>query len=156
MSAQNGSAVRNEKNLEKCVDCRFPSHLLYQVLYVAVLLQLPINRLRNSDPGSHSRHSSLPPPSPLRSVPSWLSLEELSSFFPRRLASNCAYGTHARRFPASHFLHKKKMAHSAGLELAKSALVATRLNHWTNGGAGLQRYWSHWMVTLGGHMKWSH
>ena len=32
-----------------------------------------------------------PPASPLRYVPSFLSREEISIFFPRRLASNCAY-----------------------------------------------------------------
>ena len=32
-----------------------------------------------------------PPPSPLRHVPSFLSREEVSIFFPRRLASNCTY-----------------------------------------------------------------
>ena len=32
-----------------------------------------------------------PPPSPLRYVPLFLSREEFSNLFPRRLASNCAY-----------------------------------------------------------------
>ena len=32
-----------------------------------------------------------PPPFPLRHVPSFLSREEFSIFFPRRLASNCTY-----------------------------------------------------------------
>ena len=36
-------------------------------------------------------HIAGPPPSPLRYVPSFISREELSIFFPRRLASNCAY-----------------------------------------------------------------
>ena len=35
--------------------------------------------------------AGLPPPSPLRHVPSYLSREEVSIFFPRRLASNCTY-----------------------------------------------------------------
>ena len=64
----------------------FSSHL--PGIVFALLLQL--STLRNSDPGSHSRHFS-PPPSPLRWTPSFLSREELSTFCPRRLAPNRAY-----------------------------------------------------------------
>ena len=35
--------------------------------------------------------AGLPPPSPLRYLPSFLSREQFSIFFPRRLASNCTY-----------------------------------------------------------------
>ena len=45
---------------------------------------------RNSDPGLHSRHIS-PLPTTVRALLPFLSREGFSTFFPRRLVSNCAY-----------------------------------------------------------------
>ena len=64
----------------------------YPIYYPRTTLALPPSN--NSDPGSHSGPSS---PSPLRYVSSFLSREEFSIFFPRRLASNCAFVPHAAR-----------------------------------------------------------
>ena len=58
----------------------------------ALLFSLPSSR--NSDPGSHSRLFS--PPTHYGSCLAFLSREDFSSFFPRRLASNWLL-THARR-----------------------------------------------------------
>ena len=55
----------------------------------ALLFSLPPINSRNSDPGSHSRLFS--PPTHYGSCLAFLSRENFSSFFPRRLASNCAY-----------------------------------------------------------------
>ena len=60
----------------------FPSHLLS-----SPFCSLPPSR--NSDPGSHSRLFS--PPTHYGSCLAFLSREDFSSLFPRRLASNCAY-----------------------------------------------------------------
>ena len=60
----------------------FPSHLLS-----SPVCSLPSSR--NSDPGSHSRPFS--PPTHYGSCLAFLSREDFSSFFPRRLASNCAF-----------------------------------------------------------------
>ena len=63
----------------------FPSHLLSSPFY-----SLPPSR--NSDPGSHTIHSRLFfPPTHCGSCHPFLSREDFVSFFPRRLASNCAY-----------------------------------------------------------------
>ena len=53
----------------------------------ALLFSLPPSR--NSDPGSHSMLFS--PPTHYGSCLVFLSREDFSSFFPRGLASNCAY-----------------------------------------------------------------
>ena len=85
------SQSQHELTLKVCphVDpvfvCLFPYHLLH----FSQLLQLP--PIHNSDPASHSGHSS--PPSSLRCVPSLLSRKESDIFFPRRLASKCALYT---------------------------------------------------------------
>ena len=53
----------------------------------ALLFSLPSSR--NSDPGSHGRLFSPPPHYGMRHA--FLSRQDFSSFFTRRLASNCAY-----------------------------------------------------------------
>ena len=60
-------------------------HPIYTIF--ALLFSLPPSR--NSDPGSHSRLFS--PPTYYGSGLEFLSREDLSSFFPRRLTSDCAY-----------------------------------------------------------------
>ena len=60
-----------------------PPHLLSSPFFCSLLPSL------NSSPGSHSR-LFLPPPR-YGSCLAFLSREESSFFFPRRLASNCAY-----------------------------------------------------------------
>ena len=54
--------------------------LFFPFIVFALLLQLP--PFRKSEPGSHDGHSA---PSPLRRMPSLLSRQEFSIFFPRRL-----------------------------------------------------------------------
>ena len=53
----------------------------------ALLFSLPPSR--NADPGSHNR--LFYPPTHYGSCLAFFSREDFSSFFPRRLASNCAY-----------------------------------------------------------------
>ena len=57
-------------------------------IFFALLFSLPPINSRNSDPGSHSRLFS--PPTHYGSCLAFLPREDFSSFFPRRLASNCA------------------------------------------------------------------
>ena len=64
----------------------------HPIYYLTPFCSLPPSR--NSDAGSHSR--LFPPPTYCGSSLAFLSREDFSSFFPRRLASNCAY-PHARR-----------------------------------------------------------
>ena len=65
----------------------FQSSLLYSPFF---FLSLPPGR--NSAPGSHSR--LFLPPTHYGSCLAFLSREDFSSFFPRRLASNCAHLRH--------------------------------------------------------------
>ena len=53
----------------------------------ALLFSLPLSR--NSGPGSYS--GLFPPPTHYGSCLAFLSREDFSFFFPRRLASDCAY-----------------------------------------------------------------
>ena len=76
------------------------------------------------------RHiSGTPPPSPLRYVPTFLSREGFSTFFPRPLASNCAYTlTRAinRRFLQSIWYTRKKShggARTRDLDLSAFEIV---------------------------------
>ena len=62
----------------------FSSYLLSSPLFFS----LPLINSRNSDPGSHSRLS--PPPPHYGSCFAFLSRQDFSSFFPRRLGSNCS------------------------------------------------------------------
>ena len=64
--------------------CFFPT-LFFGLLFSLSLLF----NSRNSDPGSHSR--LFPPRIYYGSCLEFLSRENFSSFFPPRLASNCAY-----------------------------------------------------------------
>ena len=107
---------------------------MYYLVGLHYFLQLP--PFRDSDPGSHSRHSS-PPCAPKHGAClhfSWR--EDLSFSFPLFLPSvpslvdsRGIVRTHDsnRRF-LRRFLHKKK-ALGGGLELAKWPLVVSRLNH---------------------------
>ena len=71
-------------------------YILRRIIYIsipftifALLFSLPPSR--NSDPESNSRLFS--PPTHYGSCLAFFSREDFSSFFPRRLASNCAYHT---------------------------------------------------------------
>ena len=64
-------------------------HFFFPIPFIIFALLLPLPPSRNSDPGSHNRLVS-PPPTTIRALHSLLR-EDFSCFFPRRLASNCAY-----------------------------------------------------------------
>ena len=81
------SAVRRPPTtISKCPAGRVPgdnpSYLLSSPFY-------SLSPSRNSDPGSHSRLFS--PPTHYGPCLAFLSRQDISSFFPRRLESNCAY-----------------------------------------------------------------
>ena len=67
--------------------------VVFFIPFIIFALQFSLPPSRNSDPGSHRRLFS--PPTHYGSCLAFLSRENFSSFFPRWLASNCAY--HARR-----------------------------------------------------------
>ena len=72
-------------------------HLPPSIKYSVVLVLLPPSR--DSDPGSHTVVGSYPPlPSTVRALHFFLSREGLSTFFPCRQASNCAYPRYDSRF----------------------------------------------------------
>ena len=67
----------------------FLSFFLFHPIYIFFALLFSLPPSRNSDPGSHSRLFS--PPPHCGSCLAFLSRADFSSFFPRRLASTCAY-----------------------------------------------------------------
>ena len=81
--------------LVKISNCLFVRFLFFcfffsnPLIIFALVFSLPPINSRNSDPGSHSRLFS--PPTQYGSCLAFLSRQDFSSFFPRRLASNCAY-----------------------------------------------------------------
>ena len=77
----------------------YPFHLLPSSFFSLSLLVVAQIR-------GHIQQALLPP-SPLRFVPSILSREDFSSFFPRRLASNCAYPRQALSAVVPSFFAKK-------------------------------------------------
>ena len=63
------------------------SLIYFSITFIVFALLFALPPSRNSDPGSHSRLFS--PPTHYGSCLAFLSREDFSSFFPRRLASNC-------------------------------------------------------------------
>ena len=76
--------IRNSTNETPIVQCSLFFFFSILLIFFALLFSLP--PARNSDPGSHSRLFS--PHTHYRSCLAFLSREDLSCFFPRRLASN--------------------------------------------------------------------
>ena len=72
----------------------------FSILFIIFALLFSLPPGRNSDPGSHSRLFS-PPTHHYGSCLAFLSREYFSSFFPRRLASNCPMERINRRVPHS-------------------------------------------------------
>ena len=67
----------------------YTSKYIFSIPFTIFALLFSLPPSRNSDPGSHGRLFS--PPTHGGSCLAFLSREDFSSFFPRRLASNCAY-----------------------------------------------------------------
>ena len=78
-----------------CTEYCFPSiffpSFFFRVPFIIFALLVQLSPSRNSDPGSHSRLFSPPLPTTVHTCLAFLSREGLSTVFPRRLASNCAY-----------------------------------------------------------------
>ena len=98
-------------------------------IFFVLLFSLPPSC--NSDPGSHSR--LFPPPTHYGSCLSFLSRVDFSSFFPRRLASNCAYPRQALSAVDPFFIFASKYnfknyggirTHGATLECHSSATTS--------------------------------
>ena len=87
-----------------------------------LLLQLPPFR-KSDQPLGHI--TGAPPPSSLRCVPSNLVARRVQQFLPSSTRDDLCV----------HTLVARKKPHSVGLDLAKSALVVMKLNHYTTGGS---------------------
>ena len=89
----------------------------FSIPFIIFALLLSLSPSRNSDPGSHSRLFS--PPAHYGSCIAFFSREDFSSFFPRRLTSNCAYPRQALSAvdPVSFFCKEIQNLATSGFEL---------------------------------------
>ena len=93
MSDHHAVATSTQRQ-QKALFTRMSAMIPIPFMIFALLFLFPSYCSRNSDPGSHSRLFSTPPH--YGSCLAFLSREDFSSFFPRRLASNCAYPRYVR------------------------------------------------------------
>ena len=110
-----------------CFGFAHPLYIPFTVLALFFLLSPCLHR-RNSDPGSLSR---LFPPSPLRYAPSFLSWENSSYFFPRRLASNCVVlYDQSTSLPWVKWLHRSRIPHGTLCDRSKAYGKDSSRCHW--------------------------
>ena len=89
-SHANKSSLKITESKKNLLEVRISLFFVFiPVIVLALVFSLPPINSRNSDPESHSRLFS--PPTHCGSCLAFLKREDFSSFFPRRLASNCAY-----------------------------------------------------------------
>ena len=98
---------------------------------------------RNSDPGSHSRLFS--PPTQNDSCLALLSREDFSSFFPRRLASDCAYPRWALSVAVPFLFERSEFLIDTSQK--KSLRVCTRARSSTSLGLSVSYYVPHTYVS---------
>ena len=101
----------------------FGTFFFFSIPFVIFALLFSLHPSRNSDPGSNSKLFS--PPTHYGSCLAFLSREDFSSFFPRRLASDCAYPRYALSVVDPFLLSQiKSESRHGGIRTHGSTLVA--------------------------------